>query len=77
MSWGYVRPEHKVLWFARENGIEIYKDGGLVGVIPHHQLPLLICDAARLIDYACVIPEPSLSEGHEGLPADAAHPDAG
>jgi hypothetical protein len=52
VSWGYVPEDKKIIWVPKESeGIEIYKDGSLVGIIPHRNLPLLISDAALLIDY--------------------------
>jgi hypothetical protein len=58
-----------VIWLVREWGMEIYKDGKLVGVIPNTNFPLLISDLALSIDCAS-------AADRARLLAAAAHPDA-
>lgn len=61
--------ESPMIWLVRDNGMEIYKDGKLVGIIPTKKFPLLISDlsTALWIEQA---------GGHAGSRADAVRPDA-
>jgi hypothetical protein len=38
------------VWLVREWGLDIYKDGKLVGTIPPKNFPILISDLAIAID---------------------------
>ena len=38
-----------IVWLVREWGMEVYKDGKLVGLIPKSNFPLLISDLALSI----------------------------
>lgn len=58
-----------MIWLVKDWGVDIYKDGKLVGTIPKSNFPLLISDLALSIDRASLA-------GREGLRADAARPDA-
>lgn len=59
-----------MIWLVRKWGMEIYKDGKLVGTVPTKNFPLLISDLANALWSV-------QAEGHEGSHAAAAHPDAG
>jgi hypothetical protein len=39
-----------LIWLVRNDGIEIYKNGKLIGVIPKENFPLLISDMALALD---------------------------
>lgn len=39
-----------LIWLVRNQGIEIYKNGELIGVIPKENFPLLISDMALALD---------------------------
>jgi len=39
-----------LIWLVREQGIDIYKDGVLLGTIPKRHFPLLISDMALKLD---------------------------
>ena len=39
-----------LIWLVRESGINIYKDGVLLGIIPKQHFPLLISDMALMLD---------------------------
>jgi hypothetical protein len=39
-----------LIWLVREQGIDIYKDGVLLGIIPKRHFPLLISDMALKLD---------------------------
>jgi len=39
-----------LIWLVREKGIDIYKDGVLLGTIPKRHFPLLISDMALKLD---------------------------
>ena len=58
-----------MIWLVKDWGVDIYKNGELVGTIPKYNFPLLISELALSIDRASLA-------GREGLRADAAHPDA-
>lgn len=41
-----------MIWMVRKWGMEIYKDGKLVGTVPTKNFPLLISDLATAIDHS-------------------------
>jgi hypothetical protein len=53
------------VWLVRDWGLDIYKDGKLVGTIPPKNFPLLISDLALSLD------RPSIAGHEESLSAAA------
>ena len=41
-----------MVWLVRDHGLDIYKDGKLVGTVPVSSFPLLISDLAIAIAYS-------------------------